>query len=426
MNDHALLTSSLELMEALVEFDTTSRNSNLELIEFIQSYLQQFGVTSSLTFDETRKKANLYATIGPSNRGGLCFSGHTDVVPVDGQPWTVPPFALTRQPGRLLGRGTADMKGFIAAVLASVPTFVDIAHEVPIHLAFSYDEEVGCKGVHGLLNEIGKSPFKPHACVIGEPTGMRVAVAHKGKLAYRCCVKGLAGHSALTHLGVNAADFAAEIAVFLRRTATSIRDDGKQDARFVPPYSTVHTGRLAGGIALNVIPDHAELDFEIRNLPGENVDAIVDAVRRHAEQTLETEMQKVSHDTSILFTELLAYPALQDRSHEDSVAAWLKQLAKRLLGLESEDTLSFGTEGGLFQNIGIPTIVCGPGSITDAHKADEHIAVEQLAKCLQFVGNLAKAVQNTSPDALDCTRATRMTTHSAAAAYVDPAGSTTP
>ncbi|NKJ45633.1 acetylornithine deacetylase [Burkholderia sp. SG-MS1] len=400
MNDHALLTSSLELLEALVEFDTTSRNSNLELIEFVQNYLQQFGIASSLTFDETGNKANLYATIGPCDRGGLCFSGHTDVVPADGQPWTVPPFALTRRPGRVLGRGTADMKGFIAAVLASVPAFVDIAQEVPIHLAFSYDEEVGCKGVHGLLSELNRSPFKPHACVIGEPTHMRVAVAHKGKLAYRCCVKGLAGHSALTHLGVNAADFAAEIAVFLRRTATAIRNDGKQDTRFIPPYSTVHTGRLQGGIALNVIPDHAELDFEIRNLPGENVDAIVEAVRRHAHSTLEPEMQTVSRDTSIVFTELLAYPALRDMSDENPRAAWLKQIAKRLLGLESENTLSFGTEGGLFQNIGIPTIVCGPGSITDAHKADEYIEVDQLAQCLEFIGKLAAAVQTSSPDFL--------------------------
>lgn len=399
MTNHPLTGSTLRILESLIAFDTSSRHSNLELIGFVKHYLQNHGVASSLTYDETGTKANLYATIGPDDIGGLCFSGHTDVVPAEGQPWTVPPFTLTQRQDRVLGRGTADMKGFIATVLASVPHFIRVAQTTPIHLAFSYDEEVGCKGVPGLLSGLSQSSTKPRACVIGEPTGMRVAVAHKGKRAYRCCVKGLAGHSALTHLGVNAADFAAELAVFLRETAREIRESGHHDARFVPPYSTVHTGRLSGGIALNVIPDLAELDFEIRNLPGEDVGDIVDAVREHAAHVLEPDMHTVSPAASIRFEELLAYPALNDESATDPTAVWLRNLAWSVLDLETEDTLSFGTEGGLFQRIGIPTIVCGPGAISDAHKADEYVEIAQLQKCLDFVNRMAAAVQVNVPAA---------------------------
>jgi len=256
---HPRLSASLDLLDTLVAFDTRSQNSNLELIGFVQAHLATQGIASTLTHDAERRKANLYATIGPSDRAGLCLSGHTDVVPADGQPWTVPPFQLTRREDRVLGRGTADMKGFLAAVLASVPHFVATCREVPIHLAFSYDEEVGCRGVRGLLRELEAAPVKPLACLIGEPTLMQVAVAHKGKRAYRCCVKGLAGHSALTHLGVNAVDFAAELVTHLRRVGQGLREHGAHDDRFVPPYSTVHTGTLRGGIALNVIPDQAEV-----------------------------------------------------------------------------------------------------------------------------------------------------------------------
>ncbi|WP_250502048.1 acetylornithine deacetylase [Caballeronia sp. AZ7_KS35] len=397
MNDHPLTESALRILETLIAFDTSSRYSNLDLIDFIARYLKDHGIESTLTYDETGEKANLYATIGPADIGGLCFSGHTDVVPADGQPWTVPPFALTRKADRVLGRGTADMKGFLAAVLASVPHFIKTARTTPIHLAFSYDEEVGCKGVPGLLAELEKSSAKPRACVIGEPTNMRLAVAHKGKRAYRCCVKGLAGHSALTHLGVNAADFAAELAVFLRKTAQKTRDEGPRDERFVPAYSTIHTGRLTGGIALNVIPDHAELDFEIRNLPDEDVDGIVDMVRAHVVNVLEPDMHNVSVDTSIRFEQLVSYPALNDESATEPAAVWLKKLSWSILDLETEDTLSFGTEGGLFQRIGIPTIVCGPGNIADAHRADEFVEVPQLQRCLHFIQGMATAVQTDLP-----------------------------
>jgi acetylornithine deacetylase len=386
---HPLLDPTLDLLERLIAFDTRSSQSNLPLIEFVQDYLSGHGVRSTLLRDATRTKANLFATIGPSDRPGICLSGHTDVVPATGQPWTVPPFELTRAGARVYGRGTADMKGFIAVVLASVPRFVRSCGQTPIHLAFSYDEEIGCVGVRSLLSQLAAAPVKPMACIVGEPTSMQVAVAHKGKRAYRCCVKGLAGHSALTHLGVNAADFAAELVTFLRRTAHDLRTYGKLDDKFDPPYTTVHTGKLTGGIALNVIPDHAEVEFEIRNLPSENPSAIVNSVRTYAERELVREMRATAEESDIEWEQLVDYPALAD----EPAAAWLKELACAAAGDDLVRTLAFGTEGGLFQAIGIPTVVCGPGSIEQGHKADEYVELDQLTRCIDFMDALAKTVE---------------------------------
>lgn len=382
---HALLDNTLDLLNNLIAFNTRSSESNLKLIEYVQRYLEQQGVESSLVFDETGRKANLYATIGPKDVPGLCLSGHTDVVPAAGQPWTVPPFEMTRGSDRVFGRGTADMKGFIAAVLASVPHFVATCKEVPIHLAFSYDEEVGCRGVRGLLRELAAAPVKPLACIIGEPTSMQVAVAHKGKKAYRCCVKGLAGHSALTHLGVNAVDFAAELVTFLRRTQRDLRTKATLDHDFDPPYTTIHTGRFNGGIALNVIPDHAQVEFEIRNLPADNADAIVQIITQYADTELVGTMRETFAESGIDWEQLVDYPALSDQA----AAGWLRELACAAAERYDVRTLAFGTEGGLFQSIGIPTVVCGPGSIEQGHKADEYVELEQLSKCLNFLGKLS-------------------------------------
>ncbi|WP_255576005.1 acetylornithine deacetylase [Comamonas sp. Y33R10-2] len=382
---HAMLAPMLDILEKLIGFDTRSSESNLPLIEYVRSYLASYGVESTLIPNADGNKANLYATIGPSNRAGLCLSGHTDVVPASGQPWTVPAFQMTRSADRVIGRGTADMKGFIAAVLVMVPRFIETAHACPIHIALSYDEEVGCLGVRGLLTHLVAAPVKPLACIIGEPTSMQVAVAHKGKRAYRCCVQGLAGHSSLTNLGVNAVDFAAELTSYLRRTSNELRERGARNAAFVPPYSTIHTGRLSGGIALNVIPDHAELEFEIRNLPDDDPDAVVDTVRIFADQTLVPEMRQVHAGSSIKWEQLVDYPALSD----DPASAWLKELACAAANSPTTRTVSFGTEGGLFQEIGVPTVVCGPGSIVQAHKADEYVTLAQLSQCLDFMESLA-------------------------------------
>ena len=382
---HPLLEPTVALLERLIAFDTRSSESNLELIDFVEAYLAEHGVRATRFYNDTRTKANLFATIGPADRAGICLSGHTDVVPAAGQPWTVPAFELTRGADRVFGRGTADMKGFLAAVLASVPTFVQACVDTPIHLAFSYDEELGCLGVRGMLDWLAQAPIKPKACIIGEPTSMQVAVAHKGKRAYRCCVKGLAGHSALTHLGVNAADFAAELATFLRRTARDQRMYGTLDPRFEPPYTTIHMGRIQGGIALNVIPDRAELDFEVRNLPADSTDAIVDSVRLYAQRELLGEMRDTFAASDIEWHSLVDYPALSD----EPAGLWLKQLACEATGNDSVRTLSFGTEGGLFQAIGIPTVVCGPGSIEQGHKADEYVKYSQLSRCLAFMDALS-------------------------------------
>jgi acetylornithine deacetylase len=387
---HPLLERTVDLLGSLVAFDTRSSESNLPLIKFVQSYLLEHGIDSSLTFDASGKKTNLYATIGAGGRGGICLSGHTDVVPVAGQPWTVPAFELTRAADRVFGRGTADMKGFLACVLASVPYFVANQGDVPIHLAFSYDEEVGCLGVRGLLRELEMAEAKPLACIIGEPTSMQVAVAHKGKRAYRCCVRGLAGHSALPQLGVNAVDFAAEFVCHLRREAARLREQGVHDDLFEPPYSTLHTGRFVGGTAVNVIPDRAELDFEIRNLPSDDPEKVIAAARDFSENELAAEMRRTYSESGIDWTELTSYPALADQAS----ARWLRDMVCDLAGDHALRTLSFGSEGGLFQAIGIPTVVCGPGSIEQGHKADEYVTLEQLSRCLDFMQALCERVRS--------------------------------
>ncbi len=383
---HPRLETTLSLLRTLVEFDTCSQRSNRDLIEFVRDHLARFDVPAWLNYSPDKEKANLYATIGPSDRAGLCLSGHTDVVPTEGQPWSVSPFRLTCRDDRVFGRGTADMKGYLACLLASVPCFVEHCRTLPMHLAFSYDEEVGCRGVRGLLAELAQAPFKPLACIIGEPTRMQVAVAHKGKRAYRCCFHGLAGHSALPHRGVNAVEFAAELAVHLRHANRWQRDHGAQDARFDPPHTTVHTGKLHGGLALNVIPDHAELEFEVRNLPGESISPVVERARRFARDMLEVEMQERAGAPGIEWQEILDYPALA----ADSAGDWVRDMACALTGDSALHTLSFGTEGGLFQRIGIPTIVCGPGSIEQGHKADEYIELTQLERCLDFLEGLSR------------------------------------
>jgi acetylornithine deacetylase len=276
------------------------------------------------------------------------------------------------------------MKGFLACVLAAVPHFVEHATNTPIHIAISYDEEIGCVGVRSLIEELARDTAKPIGCIIGEPTGMRIAAAHKGKSAYRCCVKGLAGHSATPHLGVNAIEYAAELVSFLRSNARALQSDGAADPRYDPPYSTVQTGKITGGVAVNVVPDHCEFDFEIRELPGEDGARLVDALRRFATGTLLPEMKRVAPDAAIELEPLAAYPGLRD----DASSSALKTLCGGLLDDKGEMTLSFGTEGGLFQSIDIPTIVCGPGLISRAHKADEFVTLDELRACTSFLERL--------------------------------------
>ncbi|TBU81028.1 acetylornithine deacetylase [Pseudomonas daroniae] len=376
--------SSRALLERLIGFATVSRDSNLQLIEFIRDYLAGLGVDSELFHNAEGTKANLFATIGPRDRGGVVLSGHTDVVPVDGQAWTVDPFHLTEQNGRLYGRGTADMKGFIACVLAAVPGFLQRPLQVPVHLAFSYDEEVGCLGVRSMLAELEKRPHKPTLCLIGEPTELKPVLGHKGKLAMRCEVHGAACHSAYAPYGVNAIEYAARLIGHLSDIGARLAQPEHHDARFDPPFSTVQAGLIKGGRALNIVPAECEFDFEVRALPGFDAQSVADELQSYAAQQLLPKMQAVSADSDIRLQPLSAYPGLA--TPPDSEAA---RLLARLCGSSDFGTVAFGTEGGLFDGAGIPTVVCGPGSMDQGHKPDEFVSVEQLQGCDAMLSRLA-------------------------------------
>lgn len=380
------LKQTIDLLGTLVGFNTVSKNSNLDLIHFVINYLKTYGIESSLTYDDSGQKANLYATIGSKDQSGICLSGHSDVVPVTGQSWDYDPFKLSEHDGKLYGRGTADMKGYLAVVLANVPLFLQHAEKMPFHIAISYDEEVGCVGVRRLIDVLSQQAVKPAACIIGEPTSMQMAVAHKGKKAWRCSVTGHTGHSALTHLGVNAAEYGAEVVSFLRRLSNQHRNQGPYNPKFDPPYTTVHTGKIQSGTALNIIPELAQIDFEVRNIPNDDPNQLFKQVQNFAREQLLPEMQTVHASTGFDWETIASYPALELIPESNQ----LRQLVATILGSEQTKTLSFGTEGGLFQEIGIPTIVCGPGSMDQGHKANEFIEISQLEACHQFMQRLAK------------------------------------
>ncbi len=371
------------MIRRLVGFDTTSRSSNLELIGFVRDHLDGHGVASELVFDETGQKANLFATVGPKGVGGVMLSGHTDVVPVDGQDWGSDPFALLATDDRLFGRGTADMKSFIAAILTLLPELLARPLRIPIHLAFSYDEEVGCRGAPRLIAALANRPDRPRLCIVGEPTLMQPVIGHKGKRSFSCRVHGFECHSALAHLGVNAVEAAAELVAHLKAMARRKRDEGPFDPDYAPPYSTIHTGLIAGGTALNIVPKDCAFDFEYRLLPGEDAEAAIRELRAFAEERLLPEMRAVRPEAAIDFEELSSFPAF-----DTAADAEITRLAAALTGANGTGKVSFGTEAGLYQEAGIPTVVCGPGSIEQAHKPDEFIDLAQVAQCEAFLRRL--------------------------------------
>ena len=375
---------SMELLRVLVGFDTTSYKSNLGLIEFIQSYLTKYGIKSTLVHDESGKKANLYATIGRTDIGGVMLSGHTDVVPVKGQNWDTDPFCLTEVDDKLYGRGSADMKGFIALVLSRVPAMISTELNKPIHLAFSYDEEIGCVGVKRLLDLMEHQPVKPHCCIIGEPTSMEVVIGHKGKCSHRVQVRGHACHSGQAPFGVNAVDYAAELIVYIRQLAREKAKNGPFDKDYEVPYTTLHTGTVNGGTALNIVPNLCQFDFEIRHLYEEDPQYLLDKIKSYARDNLQVEMNTISAETGIDFETLATYPGLLTDPSSEFVF-----YIKQLLDNNAHSKVIFGTEGGLFQQrLGIPTLVCGPGSIDQAHKPNEYLSLEQLKKGGQFLDSL--------------------------------------
>ncbi|MFX1737415.1 acetylornithine deacetylase [Paraburkholderia sp. A1RI_3L] len=376
--------SSRSLLEKLVSYATVSRDSNLALVGFVRDFLAQHGVECELFYNDARTKANLFATIGPPDRGGIALSGHTDVVPVEGQAWTVDPFRLVEKEGRLYGRGTADMKGFLASVLAAVPMFIERDLRMPVHLAFSYDEEVGCLGVRPMLDELARREYKPVLCLIGEPTELKPVLGHKGKLAMRCCVKGAACHSAYAPYGVNAIQYAARLINHLEEIGQALAQPEHHDERFDPPYSTVQTGVIRGGRALNIVPAECEFDFEVRALPGFDADTVAHRLQRYAESELLPKMRAVKPDTDITLQSLSAYPGLATSPQSEAA-----RLVALLSGSTEFGTVAFGTEGGLFEQAGIPTVVCGPGSMDQGHKPDEFVSVEQLHACDAMLVRLA-------------------------------------
>ena len=374
---------TVAMIRKLISFDTTSRNSNLALITYIQDYLGDLGVAAELVYDDQRTKANLYATMGPGDRPGFALSGHTDVVPVDGQNWDTDPFAVVERDGYLYGRGTSDMKSFLAVCLVLAREFLERPIETPLHLAFSYDEEVGCLGVRKLIEELSAREVKPKACIIGEPTSMSVIRAHKGKLSYRCHVHGLESHSGMTHLGVNAVEAAAEVIARFKAIARRFRDRGPFDPELTPPYTTVHTGVVRGGTQLNIVPKDCWFDVEIRHMPDVDADRLYDEVKQFIAEELLPEMHAVSRETGFTWQLHSRAPGLDTPEDAEVV-----QLAKALTGRNDTGKVSFATEAGLFHEASIPSVICGPGSIEQAHKPNEFIALDQIAQCENFVRKL--------------------------------------
>ncbi len=384
MTEHAAVPhpASIDLIERLISFDTTSYKSNLRLIEYVADILDDLGADVRLTWDNDREKANIFATIGPADRPGVVLSGHTDVVPVDGQEWTSDPFRLLNRDGRLYGRGTADMKGFIAVCLALAPEFAARRLLMPVHFAFSYDEEIGCVGVRRLIADLAHLSIRPRLCVVGEPTGMKAVIGHKGKRSVRCQVEGHECHSALNHHGVNAIEIAAELVTRLRAMQRRIRESGPFDPGYQPPYTTVHTGTIHGGTALNIVPRSCGFEFEIRNLPSHDPEELMAEVRGWA-QDLVPEMLAVSPASGILFDEHNTTVGLDMREDDEAV-----RLVCALSGSNDTAKVAFTTEAGLFQKAGIPAVVCGPGDIAQAHKPDEYVTLDQIAQCEAFLRRL--------------------------------------
>ena len=374
---------SLELIRQLVRFDTTSRGSNLALIDWVGEYLASFGLSCRLTRDDSGAKANLFATVGNPTIPGIVLSGHTDVVPVDGQAWSVDPFAAVVQGDRLLGRGAADMKAFLGIVLAAVPDMVARPLGAPIHLALSYDEEVGCIGVGRMIRDMQNIGIAPGICIVGEPTGMKVVTGHKGKLAMRAHVCGREAHSALAPYAVNAVEYAAEIVVQLRRMQRAAAEHGPFNAEYDPPYSTLHTGVLHGGTALNIVPRECAFDFEFRTVPTDDAHRLLSRLRTYCDEHLVPQMRQVAPESRIDFETKSDNPGL----HTEETAQIVGRIERLAQGGRG-GKVAFASEAGQFQRAGFEAVICGPGFIGDAHKPDEFITFDQIEKGEAFIARV--------------------------------------
>ncbi len=375
---------TIDCLETLIGFDTTTRGTNLALIDWAADRLERFGARLRYNFSDDRSKANLFATFG-EGPGGVVLSGHTDVVPVTGQAWSTDPFAADIRGGRVYGRGACDMKAFIAVMLAKVERFGAARLREPIHCALTYDEEVGCLGVPGLLKDMQEAGIKPSGCIVGEPTDMRVVAAHKGGRIYRCRVTGAAAHSSLTPQGVNAIEYAARVIAHIQELADHEAREGLTIDGFDVPFSTISTNMIQGGNGMNIIPAACHFHFDYRFLPGVAPDHFIDAIRRFAEERVLPGMKAKNPAADIEFECLGEIPALNAAETDDILG-----LALALSGESNVGKVAYGTEASFFQQIGVPSVVCGPGSIDQAHKPDEYVALDQLAKCETFIDRLVE------------------------------------
>ena len=374
----------ISMIERLVAFPTVSRDSNLGLIEWTRDYLNRMGVTSRLTYDATGKKANLFATLGEGRKPGLILSGHTDVVPVEGQAWDSDPFKIMIRDGMMFGRGAADMKGFIGTALALAPKFLAADMDSSLHFALSYDEEVGCLGVRGLIADLAQTGLKTAGCIVGEPTLMQPIIAHKGTHRFRCCITGREAHSSYTTQGVNSIEYAARIIVYIRQMADRLAQLEARDYAFTVPFTTLQTGTIRGGLASNIVPKDCEFQFEARTMPGVSADKLYQEIQDYA-ATLLPEMRRVEPNAAIDFEFVASAPGLNMEESEAIV-----QLATALSRNRPNGAVSYGTEAGLFQQAGIPTVVCGPGNIEQAHRPNEFVTLAQLAQCEAFMMRLIR------------------------------------
>jgi acetylornithine deacetylase len=377
------MADHLDTLKTLIGFPTVSADSNLDLIHWIRGYLADLGVAAYLTHDETGRKANLFATIG-DGEGGLVLSGHTDVVPVIGQAWTSDPFTAVIREGRLYGRGACDMKGFIAVVLSLVPEMMARPSGEPVHLAFSYDEEVGCKGVPHLLADLTRRNIKPRGCIIGEPTDMRVIIGHKGASMFRVRVKGLAAHSSLAPFGVNAIEYAGLMIAHLCHMGEDLRVEERRHGGFDIPYSTLQVNRISGGTAGNIVADQCEFMLDIRNLPWTRTEVLIADFRAWIDRDILPAMREVFTDAEVTIEQAGLVPAF-DIAEDAPLVQRMRRAGRRDCG---SGYVAFGTEAGLFQQSSIPTVVCGPGSIEQAHKPDEFVTLDQLAQCRDMLRRL--------------------------------------
>ena len=389
----AQLTSE-QILARLIGFDTTSTTSNLELIDFIRNYLDDYSIKSQLVHNEDKTCANLYATIGPNDIGGVMLSGHTDVVPTSGQNWNSDPYQMKTDDRLLYGRGSCDMKGFIACTLAGVPHMATQGLQTPVHLAFSYDEEIGCVGVKKLIDAMQGFEVKPHIGLIGEPTDMKMVIGHKGKAAFRVSFSGASCHSAYITNGVNAVEFAAELISFIRKMNQTVQQRNMIDEGYSVPHSTFHVGNINGGTALNIVPKQCDFEFEIRNLPQDELDALVHEIRHYATDVLLPEMRSRFEESDIQFTPISNYPGLNTDAESNAIDYTRSINPINEIG----DNVSFGTEAGLFdQQLGINSVVCGPGSIDQAHKPDEYVSRQQMQYCDQMIENLVQRCASVYP-----------------------------